>query len=91
MKVFQYYAFNALGFFMFYLGFVNKHEWAMNIFLFVTWLSILTGIAALSKTARRADIPQADMIEALNLAIKYVKFGTDLSVIDELGYPKPEL
>jgi len=36
-------------------------------------------------------MPQADMIEALNLAIKYVKFGTDLSVLEKLEYPKSEV
>ena len=56
MKIIQYYAFNALGFFMFYLGFVNKHEWAMNVFLFMTWLSILIGTLCLSKTVRDAAI-----------------------------------
>ena len=45
----------------------------------------------LTETARRADMPQADMVEALNLAIKYLKFGTDLSVLEKLEYPLPEV
>jgi hypothetical protein len=50
----------------------------------------LTAIV-LAQLARESDIPQVDMVEALNLAIKYVKFGADLSVIDKLGYPEFEI
>ena len=45
----------------------------------------------LVQLARESDMPQADMLEALNLAIKYLKFGTDLSVLEKLEYPLPEV
>lgn len=43
----------------------------------------------LAETAKQADIPPASQLNALALAAKYVKFGTDLSVLETLEYPNP--
>ena len=45
----------------------------------------------LAQLARESIETDADRIEALYIAINYIEFGADLSFIDKLEYPKPEV
>lgn len=45
----------------------------------------------LAQLARESIETDAERIEALYLAINYIEFGTDLSVLEKLEYPPPEV